>query len=306
MPFSHPQSKHPGYIAMTIGTYKTGIHADVPMRDYVSDNLLTTPTISSSLANIIIDQSPLHARHHHPRFTPRDDEFSRVANFGSAVAAMVFGGQQIAIVDGTSYASKAAKEGRDIALANGQIPLLTEEYVRACEVSATAAEAIKLLGSDLLCEHTILFQHGSALCRSRPDAISADKRLLIDLKITGINARDCNRHFFSQGYDMQAAFMERAADSVDPDNVGKREIVYVFVEAEKPYGFSTLQMTEATMCIARRKMNAACNLWADCLARNEWPGYANSRQMSHRPSYDETGWLVREETDASIKTEIRV
>jgi hypothetical protein len=279
------------------------IYADIDMRDYVNDQLLDGPTLSSSIANVLIERSPRHAYAMHPRFTRRSDDFSRVANFGSAVASMVFGGPQIMIIDASGYTTKLAKESRDLALETGQLPLLTEEWQRACNVSDAAREAIARLGT-LDFEQTIIFPNGSTWCRSRPDAISRDRRLLVDLKVTGINARECNRHFFSQGYDMQAAFMERGADSIDPDGIGKRVVVYLFVEADFPHGVVQLQTTEATMAIARRKMNAACNLWSDCIATGIWPLYDDARQMTQRPSWDETSWLVREETDGSIKSEV--
>lgn len=279
------------------------MYADIDMRDYVNDELLDRPTLSSSIANVLLERSPRHAYALHPRFTRRADEFSRVANFGSAVASMVFGGPQIMVIEANAYTTKLAKESRDLALETGQLPLLAEEWQRACNVADVAREAIERLGA-LDFEQTIIFPNGSTWCRSRPDAISKDRRLLIDLKVTGINARECNRHFFSQGYDMQAAFMERAADSIDPDGIGKRLIVYVFVEADFPHGVVQLQVTEATMAIARRKMNAACNLFGECVETGIWPLYDETRQMTHRPSWDETSWLVREETDASIKSEV--
>lgn len=216
---------------------KPGLHLNVPMREYVEDTLCDDPTLSSSMANLILDRSPAHVRYNHPRFNRVVRDFSRVANFGSAVASLVFGGEEIRLIEASSYASKAAKEARDEALALGHLPLLTEEMTLAYAVSDVAKAAIvDLMGVDIIPEATIIFEQGSATCKSRPDAMSKDHVLLVDLKVTGTNVRDVNRQFFSQGYDMQAAFMERAADSIDPMNVGRREIVYLFVEVDPPTG----------------------------------------------------------------------
>jgi hypothetical protein len=282
-----------------------GKYHDVSMRDYVMDSLCEQPTLSSSLANILLDRSPAHARLEHPRLSPRKEEdFSRVANFGSAVASMVFGGPYIVPIDAIDYKGKDAKTARDQALASGLIPLLTEEHDRAKEVSYAVTRALVDLHTDALeYEHTIIFRQGKALCRSRPDAMSQGLSMLIDLKVTGTNARECNRQFFSQGYDMQAAFMERAADSLDPDGVGRREIIYLFAENEPPYCVVPIQVSEGTLTIARKKMNAAVNLWTRCLERNEWPGYQLTNTMTQRPSFEETAWLIREETDQSINVE---
>lgn len=281
-----------------------GLHLNVPMSEYVNDTLCDDPTISSSMANILIERSPLHARYAHPRFRKQEQDFSRVTNFGSAVAALVFGGAEIDLIDGHSYASKACKEARDAALAAGRLPLLTEEMTLAYAVSDVAkAAVVSLIGTDIVPEATIIFRQAGATCRSRPDALSSDHTVLLDLKVTGTNARDVNRQFFSQGYDMQAAFMERAADSIDPKNIGRREIFYLFVEVDPPHGYSFIQVSESTLQIARKKMNAAVNLWSHCLKENKWPSYQSSRQLTSRPSYEETAWLIREETDPMINVE---
>lgn len=281
-----------------------GMHISVPMHDYVNDQLCEVPTLSSSMANVIIDQSPMHARFLHPRLSsPQVRPFSRVANFGSAVAAMVFDDCDVVFVDADNYQTKAAREARDAALAQGNIPLLQDETTRAFDVAETAKLALKSLVGGYIGEATIIFRQGEAVCRSRPDVMSTNKTLLVDLKVTGTNARDANRQFFSMGYDMQAAFMERAADSLDPENIGRREIVYLFVEAEPPHGYSFIQVSESTLQVARKKMNAAVNLWSRCLKEDQWPGYQSSRTLTSRPSYEETAWLLREETDRTINVE---
>lgn len=62
-------------------------------------------------------------------------------------------------------------------------------------------------------------------------------------------------------------------------------------------------MAEGTLQIARKKMNAAVNLWSRCLKDNTWPAYQSSRQVTSRPSYEETAWLIREEMDPTIIVE---
>jgi hypothetical protein len=288
-----------------VGDLQPGIYPDIPSDDYVQDRLCLQPTLSSSIARVLIDRSPAHARHAHPRFNPQPREFSRVANFGSAVHAMVFGGAHVVTINADAYTTKLAREQRDAVLTDGNIPLLREEADRASDVSHVVTRAmIELTSKPLDYEHTVIFKMaGHAWCRSRPDAISHDRRTLVDLKVTGTNARDCNRQFFSQGYDMQAAFMERAADSLDLDGIGKREIFYLFVESEPPFGYSFLDVSEGTLQIARKKVNAAINLWSRCMEQDSWPSYQSSRTLTSRPTYEETAWLIREEDDANIDVE---
>jgi len=284
-----------------------GIYPSISIDDYVFDRLCETPTLSSSVANVILDRSLAHARLKHARFNPAiilEQDFSRPANFGSAVHAMVFGGSHIVVIDADGYTTKEAKGLRDRTLMDSGIPLLREEHLRATAIADVVTRAlVDLTKQELEFEHTVIFKHGPTWCRSRPDAMTADRRLIVDLKVTGTNARDANRQFFSQGYDLQAAFLERAADSLDEDGMGKREIIYLFVESEPPFAYSMLQVSEGTLSIARKKMHAAVNLWDRALRKNEWPTYQSSRTLTERPSWDESAWLNREMTDPAIKVE---
>lgn len=284
-----------------------GIHPSISIDDYVFDRLCETPTLSSSVANTILDRSLAHARLQHARFNPAialEQEFSRPANLGTAVHAMVFGGAHIVVIDADSYKPKEAQNLRDRTLIEGGVPLLREEHMRASAIADVAGKAVADLSAEALdLEHTIIFNHGPTLCRTRPDAISKDRRLILDLKVTGTNARDANRQFFSQGYDLQAAFLEAGADFLDEDGMGKREIIYLFVESEPPFAHSMLQVSEGTLSIARKKMRAAVNLWDRALRKNEWPAYQSSRTLTERPSWDESSWLNREMTDPMIKEE---
>ena len=54
---------------------KPGLYLDVPVDDYFADPL-PAPSLTQSIAKIILDHSPLHAWHAHPRLNPnfvRDD-----------------------------------------------------------------------------------------------------------------------------------------------------------------------------------------------------------------------------------------
>lgn len=283
----------------------TTLRPRVAMQAYIADALLEEPTLNSGIANTLIERSPAHARLEHPRLAPGliEREFSRVANFGSAVADMVFeNAENIAYVEALTYSTKDARAARDSALECGRYPLLNDEADVAIAAARAAKAAIKDVagGAALRFEDTLLFKAGSTWCRCRPDAMSEDNRLIIDLKITGTNVRECNRQFFGQGYDMQAAFYERAADFADPDGAGKREIIYLFVENAPPFAWAALQVSEGTMQLARKKMNAAVNIWAKCLKENSWPTYTSSQTTTSRPSYDETSWILREEMDPTI------
>lgn len=280
-----------------------GIYADIPIGVYVADPC-EIPSLSSSIAKILLDRSPAHAFVAHPRLTkPKPEAWSAQANFGSAVHSLVFGGQKVQPYGYDDWRKKEAQVDKADALKCGLIPLLTHEYDDARTIAAAVKEHLAPYGDDTLDEQTIVWDEGGALCRTRPDRMSGDMSTIIDLKVTGTNARECNRQFFSQGYDMQAALLERGADAVDPDGRGKRNIIYLFVENEPPFAAVPLQITEAVLTIARKKFHAAVNLWRDCLANNAWPSYPITPIKAEMPSWAEAQWLARELNDPTVKVD---
>lgn len=275
------------------------IHPDIPIDAYVADPC-PEPSLSASIASILVNRSPAHAYAAHPRLTPSPKaEWSAAANFGSAVHSLVFGGPKVQRYGYADWRKKEAQEDRKNCLAVGEIPLLMEDYDRARAIATNVAYDIEYIVGDfhgLDMERTIVWREGEAWCRVRPDAMTSDKRTVIDLKVTGVDIGNggANRQFFGQGYDMQAAFLERGLDDVHTDGAGKRRIIYLFVESEPPHAAIPLVVSEATLMVARKKMNAALNLWRECTTSKRWPAYPLIPVPTDMPGWQEQAWLARE------------
>lgn len=289
---------------------KPTILFDLPIASYVADRAIegVPPSLNASIATLVVDRSPAHAFVAHPRLTARGpEEWSAAANFGSAVHSTVFGGPEVVTVVAEDWRTKAARERRVESLAARKIPLLGGEVERCAAIAARASQAILALGAetDSIKEATIIWSEGGAVCRCRPDLISADKRLVVDLKITGVSLGNggANRQFFNQGYDMQAAFFERGLDALDLEGRGRRRIIYLFVESEPPHAALPLLVSEGTLMIARKRMNAAISIWKRCLAANVWPSYATEPVPTERPGWQEEAWLAREMNDLAVDVE---
>lgn len=267
---------------------------DIPISEYVADPC-EFPSLSASIASVLLDRSPAHAFVRHPRFTKQDpEEWIPQANFGSAVHSLVFGGQKVQPYGYENWKTKDAQRKKADALRAGLIPLLSLDYDKAREAARNVVATIGGLMLRGPTEQTVVWQERGAWCRVRPDEMDPDMRTVIDLKVTGTNARECNKQFFSQGYDMQAAFIERGLDAIDPDGRGRRKIIYLFVESAPPYASVPLIVSEATLTIARKKFNAAVNLWRKCTKTQRWPGYPSEPVSSHMPSWAEDQWLAHE------------
>lgn len=283
---------------------EAGVYPDIDIADYVDDPC-EQPSLSSSLATILIDRSPAHAKLRHPHFAMQAAEkFSDVANFGSAVHSLVFGGPEIVTVEANDWKTKDARKARDAALDADKIPLLEDDIWRADQCAARAREVVALLnrGDKASNEDTLIWQEHGVWLRCRPDQ-HVDLRTFIDLKVTQTNPADANRQFFNQGYDMQSVFFERGADSLDHPGRGRRRIYYLFVEAHPPFQARALPISEPTLMIARKRFIAACNIWRECLANDDWSTGPLLLPPSERPSWQESQWLTREMTDETIQVE---
>ena len=104
-----------------------GIHT-ISAEEYHADPC-ESPSLSSSLASALLNQSPRHAWMQHPELNPdyRPEENSRF-DLGSAAHALLLEGNQakIAIIEADDWRTKKAKEERDTARENGLLPVLAK------------------------------------------------------------------------------------------------------------------------------------------------------------------------------------
>ncbi|GBR70939.1 hypothetical protein [Gluconobacter kanchanaburiensis] len=90
---------------------KPGIY-DMPEAVYHSDPCLE-PSLSNSIARVLLDQSPMHAHYAHPRLNLKREPFEVTAamDFGTALHKLLLGkGAAIVEVKADAYRSAAAKE----------------------------------------------------------------------------------------------------------------------------------------------------------------------------------------------------
>src|SRR5215472_5987110 len=109
---------------------KAGIYK-IPPAQYHQDDLLPVPTLNCGAIKDLINFSPLHCWHNHPRFggSRVDQERKRHMEKGSALHSLVLGsGEEIVSIDADSYRSKEAQAARDAAIQEWRIPLLCADY----------------------------------------------------------------------------------------------------------------------------------------------------------------------------------
>lgn len=263
------------------------------------------PSLSASIAHLLLTSSPKHAWTNHPRLNPNfkrehDDKF----DVGTAAHWLLLQGDSaevVTIVEANDWKKNAAKEQREAARAAGRLPLLAKQWA---EVQAMVAAVRARLGevedtpalfADGAAERTLIWEddHG-VLCRARLDWLRDDLATIDDLKTTKASAHPrqwSRRTMFSIGADVQIAFYLRGVEKLHPDLRGQTRFRYVVVEAYPPYELSVIEPDAGILEVGRFKVEEALEKWAMCLEKNFWPGYSTRPYRAELPAWVEAEWL---------------
>lgn len=266
------------------------------------------PSLSSSIASTILDQSPRHAWHAHPRLNPRRAADNRQEfDIGSAAHTMMLRDERsLAVIDADAYRSNDAKAQRDTAYAAGLIPVLRSKWT---ELQAMVEAGRAQLAAHRECPHlfaaghgqpeqTLIWQEGKVWCRARLDWLANDRRIFPDYKSTGgsANPEPWSRQLFTMGYDVQLAFYRRGIRAVL--GIDNPTFVFVVQETDAPYALSVIGMERAAIDFADKRVAEAIEVWSWCLENDRWPGYPARICWAEMP-----GYLEHRQADRELRNE---
>lgn len=278
-----------------------------------------TPSLSRSVAVTLLDKRPLHAWHAHPRLGGGDEDAkARKLDVGSVAHELMIGqGRGIHVIAATNkagkdvenYATKAAQEERDDALAAGLTPVLRCDLDRAeAMVDAVRSKLARVPGAagafeDGLGEAVAIWRDPAGVYgRCMLDWWGPTEYDVWDLKTTagGLSDRDlANR--IDAGLDVQAAWYSRGLSILRPEAIGRVTFNFVFVEDKPPHEVRVIRLTGEQQARGERKAVTAAVWFADCLARNEWPGYAPTIDRVESPPWTAARWEEREIGDPALQ-----
>jgi PDDEXK-like domain of unknown function (DUF3799) len=284
-----------------------GIYREMATADYHADPA-PTPSLTQSIAKILIERSPAHARLAHPRLAPPATEedpvepYSEAKAIGSA-AHLFMTGRGKDVVEGAfdDWRTKEAKSLRDAAIANGQTPILSKHLARANEMVRAAAAQLMVAKH----ENAFVLGHGEVvLCwreagdvwlRTMIDWL-IDTRHAYDLKTTSMSVAPhvAVERPSTEGWDIQAAMFERGLDALDPDGAGRREFVFINQENRPPFALTPVRISEADLTMGRKKLQHAVEIWRRCMETDTWPLYPSETITSRPRPHTEARWLDRE------------
>lgn len=285
------------------------------------------PSLSRSIAQKLILESPRHAFAAHPRLTAQDDEEdknSRVRDIGSAAHVLLLRQPtEIAVLDFDAFTTKAAREARTEAQERGAIPLLAKDYDVAAgmfemarrELADNEHAAIRALANPVDDESVFnevtaawIDRCGDAWARARMDRISitANRITVIDYKTTELSAAptEVARAIFNNKYHFQDAFYRRGIRQLFPEiDRHEKKLTFLFVVQEqfKPFEITVTEVDAPGRVLGEKMVSDAFMLWRKCNAENWWPGYPKGTVRAEMPAYVETSWIAREIEDPYLQ-----
>lgn len=286
---------------------KPGVYLDCPAADYFLDPA-PEPSFTQSIGKLILERSPLHAWHAHPRLNPdyqHDDDTK--FDVGNVAHKMLLGrGKEIVVLDFDDWRTKAAKEAREEAAAAGKLAVLGKQAARADAMVRAAREQLDLrdlphifnpqVGNS---EVVTAWQEGRIWMRQMLDWLSSPNlthHTVADFKTTGESAAPdaLARKMVADGWHIQAAMAERGLNVLDPQTAGRRCYLFVVQEDTKPYALSVVEIGEGALTLGRKLLDQAADIWAACMKANRWPGYPLDVEVPQIPGWYETQTLARE------------
>ena len=289
-----------------------GIFPSMSESEYHADPA-PEPSLSSSIAKLLLDRSPLHAWTAHPRLNPAREPIENAAfDLGKVAHRLILGkGGEFRILHHDSYSTKAAREERDAARAEGVTPILAEQYDRAAAMCkavdrqlARHEDTLFLNDSREQIETSVLWRDGGIWCRCRPDWMPGElvhSSVVYDLKTTATSARPevfGTRQLWSMGYDLQAAWYLRGIKAVTGAECRFR---FVVVEVDPPHALSVIELPPETLELAAHRCEQAIRLWKWCLSEDRWPGYSQRIEYAQMPT-----WLEYQRAEISAGNETRM
>lgn len=247
------------------------------------------PSLTQSIAKLLIHSSPMHAMAAHPRlnvnWAPKHaDHF----DLGHLVHRLVLGaGADIEVIDADSWRTNAAKALRDAARQAGRTPVLALQYERGVMMEAELRQQAGHLFESCKTEQTVIWRDSKIWCRTKIDAMTTNGQVTVDYKTTArvIPVERLDFKAIADGWDLQAAVHEAALNAVAPECAGHRSHYYVLQEAEPPYAVHVTAAEEGFLHNGRQKWTRAKAIWSACLMDNKWPGPANDVHVLHVPAF---------------------
>ena len=282
----------------------------MPARVYHADPA-PEPSLSSSIAKVLIAQSQEHAWSEHPRLGKAPDaerDPTRPMEIGTAAHKLILGhGADLVIIDAADYKGGAAKASRAAAYAAGDAPILRPD----CEKAETLASQVALrLARIPGCEGfqgapaevvAIARDVSGAWLRIMMDRVEihADHAIIWDVKTGDQSAapQTLGRRVEQMGMEVQASFYIHVLGLLFPHLQGRIAFRWIFIENDAPHGVCVAEADAAGLHVGAHKVVLALTRWNKALKSGTWASYPTQIVRVEYPEWAQKRWLEREELE---------
>jgi hypothetical protein len=294
-----------------------GIH-DIPAQAYLDDPAVE-PSLNASSAKVLIEKTPAHLKVCHPRLMDAEPERDEDAEperetkeqrLGSIVHKLWLGqGKIITVCDYKNWRSDAAKQERADAAVRGELAVLPKELARAERIWDAARPQLERrfgrwpIGPS---EQTLIWKrathYGDIYCRAMLDQRAEDGSVVVDLKSTGrpLDDETIARKIAGEAAEVQNAHYTAGTETLFPDQLGRVEFWFVFIETDPPHLVRRKRLPESLLHLARADLTRASETFARCLRLGAWPGWREDAE-----TLDPAGWHLRRLEERDMLASLR-
>lgn len=275
------------------------------------------PSLSCSIAKVLVRRTPRHAWQAHARFGNVGFVPTQVMDDGSAMHAMMLG--QAHLVDViravygpkhknagkpvTDYLTNDAKEERDEIRGMGRIPVLAHRMPELLRCKSAALRQLENAedgdvflapGRNEVCAISI---EGDVMLRCLVDRLPDEPTLASgDLKCTELSAAPggWDRRLQTE-YAFQDAFYRRVLRGAE--GFERPPMRFGVIELDPPHGTVIMSAAETLRAIADAEVERAIQLWRRCMRADEWPFYGTQTNW-----IEAAAWQVGQNDDAVVGT----
>jgi len=251
-------------------SFAPGIYPGITNRDYHADAALGSTSLKT-----LATKTPAHYQHDkaHPKS-------SAAFTLGTAAHSLILEDDTsgIVMVDADSWLTKAAKEAKAEALAEGKQPLLTKEWLQVLAMRDAVMDhpVAGQLFTGHKAEQSVFWDENGLMLKCRPDAWKPE--LLIDLKTcASADPNEFGKVAHSFGYHQSAAHY---IDGVKAATGEELPFHFVLVEKTDPYLVSVVELDWEAVNIGRGLNERAKRVYRECVESNTWPGYPAAEPVS--------------------------